>query len=55
MRVTDSRGNGVPGVAVTFAVTTGGGTITAATATTDATGIATVGLDAGDHRRRRTR
>jgi adhesin/invasin len=43
VRVTDSRGNGVPGVAVTFTVGAGGGSVTATTATTNATGIATVG------------
>lgn len=41
--VEDQFGNGVPGVDVTFAVTSGGGGITGAAATTDASGIATVG------------
>ncbi|MCX5761832.1 MAG: Ig-like domain-containing protein [Gemmatimonadetes bacterium] len=41
--VTDSYGNPVPSQAVTFAVTTGGGSVTQANATTDANGIATVG------------
>jgi hypothetical protein len=41
--VTDAGGNGVPGVQVTFAVASGGGSITGATQTTDANGIATVG------------
>ena len=42
-----------PASVVTFAVTAGGGTITTASATTNATGIATVRqLDAGDDGRR---
>ena len=41
--VRDMTGNGVPGVAVTFAVGSGGGSVTGATTTTDATGVATVG------------
>ncbi len=41
--VTDPAGIPVPGVAVTFAVTAGGGTITGAVATTNASGIAAVG------------
>ena len=36
-------GTGVAGVTVTFAVASGGGSVTGATATTDANGIATVG------------
>lgn len=43
VRVTDTFGNPVPGVNVTFAVAAGGGTLTGAAQTTDATGIATVG------------
>jgi lysophospholipase L1-like esterase len=43
VKVSDPLGNGVPGVAITFAVASGGGTITGATATTNASGIATVG------------
>lgn len=43
VRVNDASGNPVPGAAVTFAVTSGGGSITGATATTDAAGLATVG------------
>ena len=43
VRVRDSHNNAVPGVVVTFAVTSGGGTITTASATTDAFGIATCG------------
>src|SRR5207237_5975441 len=39
----DASGNPVPGVAVTFAVTAGNGSITGASQTTDAGGIATVG------------
>ncbi|MBI2283334.1 MAG: Ig-like domain-containing protein, partial [Bacteroidetes bacterium] len=41
--VTDASGNPVAGVTVTFAVTSGGGAVTGATATTNANGIATVG------------
>src|SRR5207248_2211845 len=41
--VKDASGNPVPGVAVTFAVTPGNGSITGASQTTDAGGIATVG------------
>jgi adhesin/invasin len=41
--VTDNGGNPVPGVAVTFAVTGGGGSVTGGNATTNASGIATVG------------
>jgi uncharacterized protein YjdB len=41
--VTDQFGNAVPGAAVTFAVASGGGSVTGATATTDADGIARVG------------
>jgi adhesin/invasin len=41
--VTDAHGNPVAGVSVTFAVTGGGGSLTGETATTDASGIATVG------------
>ncbi|HEX8271168.1 MAG TPA: Ig-like domain-containing protein, partial [Longimicrobiaceae bacterium] len=43
VRVTDGSGNPVSGVSVTFAVATGGGSVTGATQTTDAAGIATVG------------
>lgn len=43
VRVTDANGNPVAGVAVTFAVTSGGGAITGATQQTNASGIATVG------------
>ena len=43
VRVTDSRGNNVAGIAVTFAVATGGGSVTGASATTNASGIATAG------------
>lgn len=38
--VKDKYGNPVPGVAVAFAVTQGGGTLTGANATTDASGVA---------------
>ena len=41
--VRDANGNGVPGVAVTFAVTPGNGTITGGAQTTNANGVATVG------------
>jgi adhesin/invasin len=41
--VKDARGNPVAGVAVTFAVGSGGGDITGASATTNAAGVATVG------------
>ncbi len=41
--VKDANGNPVSGATVTFSVQAGGGTITGGTATTDATGIATVG------------
>jgi adhesin/invasin len=43
VRVTDSNGQGVGGVTVTFAVTSGGGGITGASQVTDAAGVATVG------------
>lgn len=43
VRVTASNGSPVPGIAVTFAVVSGGGSLTAHTATTDAQGITTVG------------
>jgi adhesin/invasin len=40
--VRDARGNGVAGVAVTFTVGSGGGTVVGGTATTNASGIAAV-------------
>ncbi len=43
VRVTDALGNSVGGVAVTFAVASGGGLVTGASQVTDASGIATVG------------
>ena len=43
VKVLDEVGVGMPGVAVTFTVTGGSGSITGATATTDASGVATVG------------
>ncbi len=43
VRVTDASGNAVSGTSVTFAVATGGGSLTGGTTTTDASGIATVG------------
>lgn len=41
--VRDQHGNAVSGVQVTFAVTTGGGVVTGATATTDAAGVGAAG------------
>ncbi|MBV9110799.1 MAG: hypothetical protein JO306_15420 [Gemmatimonadetes bacterium] len=41
--VRDSAGNPLSGLTVTFAVTSGGGTVTGATATTDASGTASAG------------
>ena len=41
--VTDANNNPVPGVSVTFTVASGGGSVTGSSATTDASGIATVG------------
>lgn len=43
VRATDQYGNNVAGVSVTFAVATGAGSITGATQTTNASGVATVG------------
>jgi adhesin/invasin len=43
VKVTDAFGNAVPGFAIAFAVASGGGTVTGAAATTNASGIATVG------------
>ncbi len=43
VRVTDGTGNPVPGVPVTFTVASGGGGVTGSPATTNASGIATVG------------
>ncbi|MDH3569642.1 MAG: hypothetical protein OER89_05575, partial [Gemmatimonadota bacterium] len=43
VRVTDAQGNPVPGVDVTFAVASGGGSVTGAAAVTDAAGLAAVG------------
>ncbi|MEE8477638.1 MAG: hypothetical protein V3S19_04670 [Gemmatimonadales bacterium] len=43
VRVTDARGAAVGGVTVTFAVASGGGSLTGGTATSDGQGIATVG------------
>lgn len=43
VKITDQYGNPVPGVSVTFAVATGGGSVTGGSASTDAGGIATVG------------
>ncbi len=41
--IRDGRGYPVSGVTVTFSVVTGGGTMTGATATSDANGVATIG------------
>ncbi|HWK88571.1 MAG TPA: dockerin type I domain-containing protein, partial [Longimicrobium sp.] len=41
--ITDTYGNPVAGVGVTFAVASGGGSVTGENATTDASGVATVG------------
>ena len=43
VKVTDAFGNPVSGFAITFAVASGGGTITGPSTTTNASGIATVG------------
>lgn len=43
VKVTDAFGNAISGFAITFAVASGGGVITGATATTNTSGIATVG------------
>lgn len=43
VQLKDQYGNPIVGATVTFAVATGGGTVTGGTATTDATGTATVG------------
>jgi adhesin/invasin len=43
VRITDAGGNPVSGVVVTFAVASGGGSVTGASPTTNAAGIATVG------------
>jgi len=40
VKVTDDRGRAVPGQAVTFQVTSGGGSVLSGTVTTDADGIA---------------
>ena len=54
--VTDPNNNPVSGVCVTFAVASGGGSVTGASATTNAAGIATVGSwTLGTDRRRATR
>lgn len=45
-QVVDNQGNAVPGIVVTFAVS-GGGTVSPATATTDATGKASTTVTAG--------
>ncbi len=40
VRITDAFGNGVPGFAVNWAITTGAGTLSAASSATNATGVA---------------
>ncbi len=47
VKVTDANGNPVSGVSVTFSVTAGGGTISAASATTDSQGLASTRLTLG--------
>ena len=42
-KVTDTFGNGVPNITVTFAVASGGGSVTSAVRTTGSGGVATVG------------
>src|SRR5436190_8289031 len=43
VELTDSKGDPIAGATITFAVTSGGGTLTGASAQTDKSGIATVG------------
>ena len=43
VKVVDQYGNAVSGVSITFAVASGGGSVTGATVATDASGLATVG------------
>lgn len=43
VRVTDGQGNGLPGVAVSFAIDTGGGRVETASTVTDASGVASPG------------
>ncbi len=43
VKVSDDYDNGISGVAVTFGVVSGGGSVTGASQTTDASGVATVG------------
>lgn len=43
VKVTSSAGAAIASIAVTFAITSGGGSLTGASATTDANGVATVG------------
>jgi adhesin/invasin len=47
VKVTDAAGNGVAGITVTFAVTAGGGTLSATSVTTDASGQASTKLTLG--------
>lgn len=48
IRVADASNNSVPGITVTFAVSGGGGSVSPATVTTDASGIAATTLKVGD-------
>ena len=43
VKISDANGNAISGATVTFAVATGGGSVTGGTATSNASGIATVG------------
>jgi len=43
VKVTDSYGNGVPSISVTFSVASGGGTLTDSVTTSDSSGVASVG------------
>ncbi len=43
VKVTDAAGVGVPGIAVTFSIRSGGGSVTGEVATTNSSGIATLG------------
>jgi hypothetical protein len=46
VKVADANGSGVPGVTVTWAITSGGGSLGATTGTSDATGLWRRGLSA---------
>ncbi|MFA6165659.1 MAG: Ig-like domain-containing protein [Gemmatimonadaceae bacterium] len=47
VRVNDAQGNGIGGIALTFAITSGGGSVLPTSATTDATGSATAAWTLG--------